>query len=84
MAASIGKAPEGLGNEGKPNLQSSDVESFSFIVDHVIGDKKLKTNVFLPSMIGSGIRPKQEIMLTKAFESCPFKAVMSAVIGTLA
>lgn len=74
----MGKKPE---DEITKILKPGDVDSFSFIVNHVIGNEKLKTNVFLPSMVGTGVRPSQEIMLTKAFESCPFKAVASAVVG---
>ena len=81
MAAPIGKAPEGVPDETSSILGQGDVASFSFIVDHVIGDKKLQTNVFLPSSVGSAVRPYQEILLTKAFESCPLKAAMSGVVG---
>ena len=77
MAAPLGKPANGISKETLDSLTPKDVESFSFIVDHVIGEKKIKTNVFLP---GSS-RPKEEIMIAKAFESCTFKAVASCLAG---
>lgn len=61
--------------------QTHDLENFNLILNHVIGDKKFKTNLFLPSTYGSTARSKQEQMISRAFESCSFKAVASGVVG---
>ncbi|KAH3890878.1 mitochondrial import inner membrane translocase subunit Tim22-like [Dreissena polymorpha] len=80
MAAPM-RPNEGVKHTTLSELTLKDVDSFSFIVDHVIGEKKLKTNVFLPTAVGTNFRPKEEIMVTKVFESCIFKAVASGVVG---
>ena len=84
MAAPLGKPPDKIKRDVVPLLQEKDVDSFSFIVDHVIGDRKLKTNVFLPNMFGPNqMRTNQELMVTGVMESCAFKAVLSCVAGML-
>ena len=80
MAAPLEGKKNGISKETLANLSPKDVESFSFIVDHVIGEKKLRTNVFLPGAAG-GFRQKEEIMIAKAFESCTFKAMASCAAG---
>ena len=81
MAAPLGKPKDGIiSKETIDNLTAKDIESFSFIVDHVIGEKRLRKNVFLPGAAGT-YRPKEEIMVAKAFESCTFKAIASCVAG---
>ena len=82
MAAPLDSKKNGISKETLDILTPKDIESFSFIVDHVIGEKKLRTNVFLPGAAG-GFRPKEEIMIAKAFESCTFKAVASCAAGQL-
>ncbi|XP_052801374.1 mitochondrial import inner membrane translocase subunit Tim22-like [Mya arenaria] len=80
MAAPM-RSGEGVTKETISQLNLEDVDSFSLIVDHVIGEKKLHTNVFLPSAFGAGMRQREEIMITKVFESCSFKATASGVVG---
>ncbi|WAR03281.1 TIM22-like protein [Mya arenaria] len=55
MAAPM-RSGEGVTKETISQLNLEDVDSFSLIVDHVIGEKKLHTNVFLPSAFGAGMR----------------------------
>ena len=66
MAAPLGKPSDGISKETLANLTPKDIESFSFIVDHVIGDKKLRRNVFLLGAAGA-FRPKEEIMISKVY-----------------
>ncbi|XP_053375337.1 mitochondrial import inner membrane translocase subunit Tim22-like [Mercenaria mercenaria] len=81
MAAPMGKPPENVTKDTLSTPQATDLQTFNLILNHVIGENKLKTNVFLPSMYGSTARSKQEQMISRAFESCAFKAVASAVLG---
>ncbi|XP_060561335.1 mitochondrial import inner membrane translocase subunit Tim22-like [Ruditapes philippinarum] len=81
MAAPMRQPPDAVTKDTLLTPQTSDLETFNLILNHVIGEKKLKTNVFLPSAYGSAARSKQEQMISAAFESCAFKAVASGVLG---
>lgn len=83
MAAPTGKPPDALTKDVLSAPQRNDLENFNFILNHVIGEEKIKTNVFLPSMYGAGARTKQEQMISRVFESCAFKATLSGVLGEL-
>jgi len=80
MAAPI-KKHKPISEETLAQLTVDDVKSFGFILDHVIGEKKQCTNIMLPPVIGARLRPREEIMVTKVFESCTFKATASGVVG---
>ncbi|KAL3857692.1 hypothetical protein ACJMK2_012334 [Sinanodonta woodiana] len=72
-------------NDGNsvPTLRPSDVENFSYIVGHVIGEKKQRRSMFAPLGTVPGQLPKsrQEIVIGSVFESCLFKSVASCVVG---
>ncbi|KAK3083993.1 hypothetical protein FSP39_006395 [Pinctada imbricata] len=65
-----------------PKLTEKDVESFSFVVDNVIGYKKERRAAFIPL---GGIphipRSREEILISSFFESCTFKATAACVVG---
>ena len=81
MAAPLGQPTGAVTKDTLLTPETSNLENFNLILDHVIGEKKLKTNVFLPSVYGSAARSKQEQMIAGAFESCAFKAIASGVLG---
>ena len=65
-----------------PKLTPKDVESFSFIMDHVIGSRKERRAAFIP-MTGIPQFPKtrEEVLVTSFFESCMCKSALSCVAG---
>lgn len=63
-------------------LEMKDVQNFNFILDNVIGEKKHRSRVMMPlGTFPQMAKSKEEIIISRAFESCTFKSVASCVIG---
>lgn len=59
-------------------------EQWSHLMKHFIGNNfRYRDNIIIPKNLGPvTIKTKEEKMVESFFESCPFKTVMSCVIGT--
>ena len=70
--------------EETPKLTAKDVESFSFIVDHLIGENKQTRVPFYPvGGIPQMPRSREEILISSFFESCAFKSTAACVVGNI-
>lgn len=66
----------------KPNDNSD--ETWQFLMNYFVGNNfRYRENIIIPKNIGPVvIKSKEEKMVEAFFESCPFKTMMSCVIGT--
>ena len=61
------------------HLESKD---FDVVMAKLMGDKKQRTARFVETWTAlKDSRPKEELMVHAAFESCPFKSALSCVAG---
>lgn len=56
---------------------------WSFLIKHFVGNTyRYRENIIIPKNLGPVvIKTKEEKMIESFFEGCPFKTVMSCVIG---
>lgn len=68
-----------------PKLTPKDVESFSFIMDHVIGNRRERRAQVIPlGGIPQFPKTREEMLVTGFFESCVCKSALSCVAGNTA
>lgn len=65
-----------------PKLKPKDVESFSFVMDHVIGNRKERRAQVIPlGGIPQFPKTREEMLVSGFFESCVCKSALSCVAG---